>query len=43
MGTLRGAGRFARGESSFGWVNRVSGSMMIAFGAMLALAQRPSM
>lgn len=39
----RRLGRFAKGKSSFGWVNRVSGSMMIAFGAMLALAQRPSM
>ncbi|MBA3041440.1 MAG: LysE family translocator [Alphaproteobacteria bacterium] len=35
--------RFTTGKSALGWVNRVSGSMMIAFGAMLALAQRPSM
>jgi threonine/homoserine/homoserine lactone efflux protein len=36
---LRGVTRNAR---AFGWFNRISGSMMILFGALLMLARRPA-
>ncbi|WP_147182206.1 MULTISPECIES: LysE family translocator [Alphaproteobacteria] len=35
-------GRFATNSKAFSWMNRLSGGMMIAFGAMLALARRPA-
>ncbi|MHA7968169.1 LysE family translocator [Rhizobium sp. CAU 1783] len=35
-------GRFAGRPSVFAWMNKASGGLMIAFGAMLALARRPA-
>lgn len=36
-------GRLTARSSLFDWMNRVSGGLMIAFGAMLAFARRPAM
>ncbi|ADP69416.1 Lysine exporter protein (LYSE/YGGA) [Rhodomicrobium vannielii ATCC 17100] len=35
-------GRLAQGGSASRWINRVSGSMMVAFGVALAFARRPA-
>ncbi|MGX5664687.1 LysE family translocator [Rhizobium daejeonense] len=35
-------GRFAGNSNVFAWMNKASGGLMIAFGAMLALAHRPT-
>lgn len=36
-------GRLTANSRLFGWMNGVSGGLMIAFGAMLAFARRPAM